>query len=60
MLCGGVAADHRYGMCTVRCDVVICYAMVWQHVIGMVCVLSAVLSATESHSEHAATPPHNI
>jgi len=30
--------------------VVICYVVVWQHVIGMVCVLFAVLSATESHS----------
>jgi len=29
MLCSGVAACHRYGVCTV----------VWQHVIGMVCVL---------------------
>ena len=42
MLCGGVAACHRYGMCTARC--VEC--MVWQHVIDMVCVLFAVLSAT--------------
>jgi len=44
MLCGGVAACHRYGVCvyTVRC--VEC--MGWQHVIGMVCVLFAVLSAT--------------
>jgi len=30
----GVAACHRYGVCTV----------VWHHVIGMVCVLFAVLS----------------
>jgi len=41
MLCGGVTACHRYGVCTVRC--VEC--MGWQHVIGMVCVLFAVLSA---------------
>ena len=41
MLCGGVAACHRYGVCTVGC--VEC--MVWQHVIGMVCVLLDVLSA---------------
>jgi hypothetical protein len=41
MLCGGVAACHRYGVCTVGC--VEC--MGWQHVIGMVCVLLAVLSA---------------
>jgi len=26
--------------------VIICYAVVWQHVIGMVCVLFAVLHAT--------------
>jgi hypothetical protein len=31
--------------------VVICYAVVWQRVIGMVCVMCAVLSAT---------PPHNV
>jgi len=49
MLCGGVAACHRYGGCTVRvlsATFVICYAVVSQHVIGMVCVLFAVLSAT--------------
>ena len=28
--------------------VVICYAVVWQHVIGMVCLLFAVLSASDS------------
>jgi len=32
MLCSGVAACHRYGVCTV----------VWQHVIGMVCVVCCV------------------
>ena len=32
--------------------VIICYVVVWQHVIGMVCVLFAVLSASPSqHSE---------
>jgi len=38
---GGVAACHRYGVCTVGCA----ECMVWQRVIGMVCVLFAVLSA---------------
>jgi len=45
VLCGGVAACHRYGVCTVRwCGsmsqewCVYC-VVVWQHVIGMVCVL---------------------
>ena len=41
MLCGGVAACHRYGVYTVGC--VEC--MVWQRVMGMVCILLAVLSA---------------
>ena len=36
-----MAACHRYGVCTVGC--VEC--MRWQHVIGIVCVLLAVLSA---------------
>ena len=27
MLCGGVAALHRYGMCTVRCVDCICLCM---------------------------------
>ena len=38
---GGVAACHRYGVCTVGCA----ECMVWQRVIGIVCVLLAVLSA---------------
>jgi len=64
MLCGGVAVCHRCGMCTFRCCecdkvilrlrfskncVVICYAVVWQYVIGVVCVLFAVMSATRTH-----------
>jgi len=32
-------------------NVVIRYAVVWQHVISMVCVLLAVFSATTQHSE---------
>ena len=36
MLCGGVAACRRYGVCTVRCVECDC----------MVCVLCAVLSVT--------------
>ena len=36
MLCGGLAACHRHGMCTVRCVECDC----------MVCVLFAALSAT--------------
>jgi len=38
----GVAACHRYGVCTVGCA----ECMVWQRVIGMVCVLFPVLSGT--------------
>ena len=41
----GMAACHRYGMCTVCCvECVALNTVVWQHVIGMVCVLFAVLS----------------
>jgi len=36
MLCGGVAACHRYGMCTVR----------WVECDRTACVLFAVLSVT--------------
>ena len=42
-LCGGVAACHRYGLCTVRWYGSISHvwcvscAVVWQRVIGMVC-----------------------
>ena len=50
VLCGGVAACHRYGVCTVwwcgsmsHVWCVYC-VVVWQHVTGMVCVLFAVLS----------------
>ena len=48
MLCGGMAACNSHGTCTVRCDVVMYYVVVWQRVIVMVCVLFAVLSATLS------------
>ena len=52
MLCGGVAACHRYGMCTVCCvECVALNTVVWQHVIGMVCVLFVVLSV--SRTEHS-------
>ena len=37
MLCGGVAACHRYGVCTVW--------WVWQRVIGLVCVLCGGVAA---------------
>jgi len=36
---------------------VICYAVMWQHVIGMVCVLFAVLSA--SRTQHI-EPKYNF
>jgi len=39
MLCGGVAACHRYGVCTGSVSYVWC--VYWQHVMGMVCVLAA-------------------
>jgi len=41
----GVAACHRNGMCAV-CSVerVALNTVVWQHVIGMVCILFVVLS----------------
>ena len=56
MMCGGVAAYHRYGVCTVGCVEcgMVCVLLVvlsavwcvyWQHVIGMVCVLLVVLGA---------------
>jgi len=35
-----------HGQQNVKIYVDICYAVVWQHVIGMVCVLFTVLSAT--------------
>jgi len=51
MLWGGVAACHRYGVCTVRwCGsmswvwCVYC-AVVWRHVVGMVCVLCGGVAA---------------
>ena len=44
----GVAACHRYGVCTVGC--VEC--MVWQHVIGMVCVPLDVLGVTYDMLPH--------
>jgi len=47
MLCGGVAACDRYGMCTVRC-------VEWG---GMVCVLCAVLSASHS-TQHTVKIPY--
>ena len=47
MLCDGVAACHRYAAC-VLCAVLSTTES--QHVIGMVCVLFAVLSATLSYS----------
>ena len=50
----GVAVCHRYGVCTVCCvECVALNTVVWQCVIGMVCVLFAVLSCTE-HSGVAA------
>jgi len=50
MLCGVVTACNNYGRRTVRCDDVMCYVVVWQHVMGMVCVLFAVLSTILSHT----------
>jgi len=37
--------------------VVMCYTVVWQHVVGMVCVLFAVLSATRT--QHTAQYTHH-
>ena len=51
LLCGGVAACYRYGLCRVwwfgsvlytRC---VYFVVVWQRVIGMVCVLCGVVAA---------------
>ena len=49
MLCGGVAACHRYGVCVCVCmcgvlSVVWCVCTVWCVECGMVCVLCGVLS----------------
>jgi len=50
MLCGGVAACHRYGVCVLAACLMygVCtgsmswvWCVYWQHVIGMVCVLAA-------------------
>jgi len=54
MLCGGVAACHMYGMCTVRC--VEC--MGWQRVIGMVCVLLPVLSVLVLNTANSTHTPY--
>ena len=48
MLCGGAAACHRYGVCTVgcvECDCMVCVLLAVLSV-TMVCVLLAVLSVT--------------
>ena len=51
MLCGGVAACHMYGVCTVRWCGSVSYVwcvycvVVWQRVIGMVCVLCGGVAA---------------
>ena len=54
MLCGGVAACHMYGVLTVGCV----EFMGWQHVIGMVCVLFAVLGNYTQHSEQYTHTPY--
>jgi len=51
VLCGDVAACHRYGVCTVRWRGSMSYVcfvycvVVWQHIIGMVCVLFCDMAA---------------
>jgi len=55
MLCGGEAICHRYGVCTVwwcggmsQVWCVYC-VVVWQHVIGMVCVLCGGVAACQKY-----------